>query len=130
MTGLERISFLVEHDICNSSVSCMAVVSTEHGQDQDWISCRILAIFLDQDWIWIFIFENNWIRTRSGYLFDFYDEISLRVIQDVTNDGGSVLFATVFIFTKNQRILSVCAALITINNNSCYFIVNFLAKWK
>jgi len=22
----------------------------EHGQDQDWISCRILAIFLDQDW--------------------------------------------------------------------------------
>jgi len=35
----------------------------EHGQDQDWISCRILAIFSDQDWIWIFIFEKNWIRT-------------------------------------------------------------------
>jgi len=32
----------------------------EHGQDQDWISCRILANFLDQDWIWIFIFEINW----------------------------------------------------------------------
>jgi len=31
----------------------------EHGQDQDWISCRILAIFSDQDWIWIFIFEKN-----------------------------------------------------------------------
>jgi len=29
----------------------------EHGQD--WISCRMLAIFLDQDWIWIFIFEKN-----------------------------------------------------------------------
>jgi len=28
----------------------------EHGQEQDWISCRILAIFLDQDWIWTFIF--------------------------------------------------------------------------
>jgi len=35
----------------------------EHGQDQDWISCRILAIILDQDWIWIFILEKNWIRT-------------------------------------------------------------------
>jgi len=23
----------------------------EHGQEHDWISCRILAIFLDQDWI-------------------------------------------------------------------------------
>jgi len=31
----------------------------EHGQDQDWISCRILAIFLDQDWIWVYIFEKN-----------------------------------------------------------------------
>jgi len=36
----------------------------EHGQDQDWMSCRILAIFMDldwilifMDWIWIFIFE-------------------------------------------------------------------------
>jgi len=29
----------------------------EHGQDKDWISCRILAIFSDQDWIWIFNFE-------------------------------------------------------------------------
>jgi len=48
----------------------------EHGQDQDWISCRILAIFLDQDWI--FIFEKNWIRT--GYLFDFYNKIFLRVV--------------------------------------------------
>jgi len=57
--------------------------------------------FLDQDWIWIFIFF-NWIRTRSGYLFDLYTEIFLRVIQDVTNDGGgSVSFAMFFI-------LSVC----------------------
>jgi len=31
----------------------------EHGQDQDWISYRILAIFSDQDWIWIFVFEKN-----------------------------------------------------------------------
>jgi len=38
--------------------------------------------FLDQDWIWIFIFEKNWIMTGSGYLFDFYKEISLRVIQE------------------------------------------------
>jgi len=33
--------------------------------------------FLDQDWICIFIFEKNWIRTGSGYLFDFYNAISL-----------------------------------------------------
>jgi len=32
------------------------LIRGEHGQDQDWISYRILAIFLDQDWIWIFIF--------------------------------------------------------------------------
>jgi len=29
----------------------------EHGQD--WISCRIRTIFLDQDWICIFIFEKK-----------------------------------------------------------------------
>jgi len=42
--------------------------------------CRILALFSDQDWIWIFIFEKNWIRTASGYLFNFSNEISLTVI--------------------------------------------------
>jgi len=47
---------------------------------------------MDQDWFWIFIFEKNWIRTGSGYWFDFYNEISLRVIQDVTNDGAVVFF--------------------------------------
>jgi len=93
----------------------------ERGQDQDWISCRILAIFSDQDWIWIFIFEKNWIRTGSGYWFYLYNEFFLRVIQDVTNDGASVFFAMVFILT-------VCAALITINGNSCYFIVNFFRQ--
>jgi len=45
-------------------------------------------------------------------------KFSWGVIQDVTNDGGSVFFAIVCM-------LSVCAALITINGNSCYFIVNF-----
>jgi len=42
----------------------------EHGQDQDWISCRLLSIFLHQDWIWMLIFEKKWIRTGSGYWFD------------------------------------------------------------
>jgi len=37
-------------------------------------------------------------------LFDFYNEISLRVIEVVTNDGGSVHFATVFIFTKISKL--------------------------
>jgi len=37
----------------------------------------------------------------------------------------------IFIFTKIKIILSVCAAFITIDDNSCYFIVNFLpARWK
>ena len=36
------------------------------------------------------------------------------MFQDVTNDGGSVFFPMVFI-------LSVCAALITIDGDSCYF---------
>jgi len=58
-------------------------------------------MFSDQDWIWIFIFEK--ISTGSGYWFDFCYEISLRVIQDVTNDDGSVFFAMVFIFTKNKK---------------------------
>jgi len=43
------------------------------------------------------------------------------VIPDVTNDSGSVFFAMVFI-------LSVCAALITISDNSRYFIVNFFQR--
>jgi len=77
--------------------------TSEHGQGQDWISCRICMIFLDQDWIWIFIFETNWIRPGSGYLFDFCNEIFLRVIQDVTNDGAVVFFAMIFINTKNQN---------------------------
>jgi len=44
-----------------------------------------------QDWIWILIFFFNWKRTGSGYLFDFYNEISLRVTQDVsvTIDGAT-----------------------------------------
>jgi len=88
------------------SVGCRG----EHGQDQDRISCRILAILLDQDWIWMCIFEKNWIRTGSGYLFDFYNEIFLRVFPDVTNNGAVVFFAiTVFIFTKNQNyFVSMC----------------------
>ena len=81
----------------------------EHGQDQDWISWKMLAIFLDQDWIWIFIFEKIWIRTGSGYFFDFYNKIFLRVIQDVTNDGAGVFFDMIFIFTKNQNdFVSMC----------------------
>ena len=60
--------------------------------------------FLGQDWIWIFIFEKKWIRTGSGYWFDFYNELCLKVIQDVTNDGDSVFFAMFFI-------LSACGVL-------------------
>jgi len=45
----------------------------------------------------------------SGHLFDFYNEICLTVIQDVTNDGASVFFTMVFMFTKNQNdFVSLC----------------------
>ena len=40
--------------------------------------------------------KKNSIRTGSGYLFDFYNEIFLRVYQDVTNDGAAVFFAMIF----------------------------------
>jgi len=64
----------------------------------------------------MYSFFLNWIRTGSGYWFNFYNDVFLKVIQDVTNDGGSVSFATVFI-------LSVCAALIAINGNSCLSLI-------
>jgi len=48
-------------------------------------------------------------KIGPGYLFDFYNELSLRVIQDVTNDGGRVFFAMVFIFTNNQNVfVNIC----------------------
>ena len=52
-------------------------------------------------------------------MFDFYNEIFLRVIQDVTNDGASVVFAIILIHTKNQNdfVSGLCAALITISDN-------------
>jgi len=61
-------------------------------------------MFPDKDWIWRFIFEKNLIRRGSGYLFDFYNENSGRVIQDVTSDGGSVFFAKVVICTKKSKL--------------------------
>jgi len=38
-------------------------------------------------------------------LFDFYNEIFLTGVKDVTNDGADVFFAAtmIFIFTKNQN---------------------------
>ena len=42
-------------------------------------------------------------------MFDFYNEIFLRVIQDVTNDVGVVFFAMIFIFIKNENdFVSMC----------------------
>jgi len=59
-------------------------------------------MFLDQDWIWIFVFVKIWIRTGSGYLFDFYNEFFMRVIQDVTNDGAVVFFA-MFLYSQKTK---------------------------
>jgi len=98
-----KLTILPDIQSANRIVIISAAHRGEHGQDHDWISCRILAILSDQDWIWIMIFETNWIRTGSGYLFDFYNEISLRVIQDVPNYGGRVFFAVVFIFKKSHN---------------------------
>jgi len=41
----------------NISDSVHLCTRGDHGQDQDWISFRILANFSDQDWIWIFILK-------------------------------------------------------------------------
>jgi len=100
MTILDPSMFdtVVQKPFCRRSLSHQCSRG-DHGQDQDWISCKIVAIFSNQDRIWIFIFEKHWIRTESGYWFDFYNEIFLRVIQDVTNDGGSVFFAMFFILS-------------------------------
>ena len=109
--------------LCSFAIWCLSEETNwgEHGQDQDWISCRILAIFLDQDWIWIFIFEKNWIRTGSGYLFDFYNEIFLRMVKDVTNDGAVVFFAImIFILKKYQNdFVSTCCT----HHNRCKFVL-------
>jgi len=43
-------------------------------------------------------------KIGTGYLFDFYNEISMKVIQDVINNGGSVFFAMDFIFTKKSKL--------------------------
>jgi len=49
------------------------------------------------------------IGLGSGSLFDFYNEILLRVIKDVTNDGAVVFFAMIFILKKNQNdFVSMC----------------------
>ena len=72
--------------------------------------------------------KKKWIRTESGYLFDFYNEISRRVIQDVTNNGVSVFFAMALICKKIKIILSVCATLITIDDNLCYFMIMFFSR--
>jgi len=50
------------------------------------------------------------------------------VIQDVTNDDTAAFFAMIFIFTKNKIIFLVCAALIKIDDNSCYFILNIFLR--
>jgi len=39
----------------------------------------------------------------SGYLLDFYNEIFLRVIQDVTNDGAVILFNYDFYIHKKSK---------------------------
>ena len=76
----------------------------------DRIRIGYLAGYLWFVWVRIgFIFEKNWIRTRSGYLFDLYNEIFLRVIQDVTNYDAIVFFSMIFTFTKNQNdFVSMC----------------------
>ena len=92
----------------------------EHGQDQDCISCGTRGIFSDQGWIWIFIFE----KIGSGQDQD----IGLISIMKFSwewfkmSQMMAAVFSVVLVF-----ILSVClrVALITIHDNSGYFIANF-----
>jgi len=100
----------------------------EHGQDQGWISCRILAIFLDQDWIWIFIFEKNWIRQDQDICLISITKFSWEWFK--MSQMMVLLFSLLwFLYSqKIKMILSVCATLITIDDNSCYFIVNIFRR--
>jgi len=74
----------------------------EHGQDRIGYPAGYLRFFWNRIGFGYFFWpklDNK--TTGNGYLFDFYNEIYLRVIQDVTNDGGGVFFAIlVFIFTQ------------------------------
>jgi len=71
-------------------------------------SCDFFGSRLDLDIC--SIFEKNWIRTGSGYWLHFYNEIFLRVIQVVTNDGSSVFLAMVFIFGSVYFAAKIVAA--------------------
>ena len=76
---------------------------TGSGLDILQDTCHFFGSGFDLD------FFLNCIRIGSGYLFVFYNKISRRVMQDVTNCGGSVFFAMVFICTKNQDcFVSIC----------------------
>jgi len=113
-----------ESEQSRSLKNVIPLISCEHGQD--WISCMILAIVSDHVGFGYLFLK----KIGPGYWFDFYNEILLRVIQDVTNDGGSVFSALVFIFTKNQNdFVSMCCT--DHNQWLVLLIVNFLpAKWK
>ena len=61
-------------------------------------------------------------QDQDIYLFDFYNEIFLRVIEDITNDVSlPTVYKVVFILMQQiAMVLSVCVALIIINDNSCF----------
>jgi len=92
---------------------CSAYGRGEHGQDQDWI---FFGLGLDLDIHFWKQLDQDRIRMLVWFLWRNFLESDSS--EGVTTDGGSVFFAMVFI-------LSVCAALITINRNSCYFIITF-----
>jgi len=89
-----------------SFVPCIAEVSMDRIRlDTLQDTCDFFGPGLDLD---IYFWKKNWIRTGSGYLFDFYNEIFLRVIQDVTNAGAVIFFPMIFIFTKKSKWFCQC----------------------
>ena len=85
-------------------------------------------------WAWtgsgldlVLIFEKNSIRTGSGYLFDSTTKFPWEWFKMSQMSVLVFSLLMVFIFTKNQNDLSVCAAFITINGNSCYFYREFFS---
>jgi len=75
-------------------------VWTGSGLDILQNTCDFFESGLDLD----IYFGKNWIKTGSGYSFDLYNEISMRVIQDVTNDAWWYRNVLVFIFTKKSKL--------------------------
>jgi len=82
--------------------------------------------FLDQDWIWIFIFEKKMDQDICLISITKFSWEWFKMLQTMM-----LLFSLLLWFLYSQKIkmtLSVCAPLITIDGNSFYFVLNLFQR--